>query len=145
MVAYSFKGRFVPKIEGRTKTQTMRAVGKKRHAKKGELITMTTGDRFHPVKFGAARAIIVAPVTLDFEGRHAFWIMQRDAHVGDVQIDIEGAGLDVFAKSDGFDDWADLESFFRQTYAGAPAWSGIRIFWGDTFASLTPAGASTNG
>lgn len=144
MVGYSFKGRFVPKIAGRTKTQTMRAVGKKRHAKKGELITMTTGDRFHPVKFGAARAIIVAPVTLDFEGRHAFWIHQGVTN-GDAQINIEGAALDVFARSDGFDDWADLESFFRQTYAGAPAWSGIRIFWGDTFASLTPAGASTNG
>lgn len=141
MVGYSFKGRFREPIEARTKTQTMRAVGKKRHAKKGELITMTTGDRFHPVKFGAARAIIVAPVTLDFEGRHAFWILQRE-HAPDVQMDIEGPQLDVFARSDGFEDWADLASFFRQTY-GAPAWSGIRIFWGDTFASLTPAGAST--
>lgn len=144
MVAYSFKGRFRPAIEARTKVQTMRAVGKKRHARKGELITMTTGDRFHPVKFGAARAILVAPVTLDFEGRHAFWIQEREPAVGNVQIDIEGAQLDVFARSDGFEDWADLESFFRQTYA-APAWSGIRIFWGDTFASLiTPAGDPTN-
>jgi len=144
MVAYSFKGRFVPLIERRKKTQTMRAIGKKRHVRKGELFTMSTGDRFHPVKFGAARAIIVAPVTLDFEGRHAFWVQQRE-QAADVQIDIEGPQLDVFAQSDGFEDWADLESFFRQTYAGAPAWSGIRIFWGDTFASLTPAGASTHG
>lgn len=141
MVAYSFKGRFVAPIEARTKTQTIRAVGKKRHARKGDILQVYTGDRFHPRKVGIARCILAAPITLDFRAGLVTWDHQREA--GDVPIPIKGqAALDAFAVSDGFESWDDLQTFWLQTHDTSIAFTGVRIFWGDTFASLTPAGAS---
>lgn len=36
MVAYSFQSRFAPAVESGRKRQTIRAVGKRRHARQGE-------------------------------------------------------------------------------------------------------------
>ena len=65
MVAYSFKGRVEPRIQARTKQQTIRAVGRKRHTRPGERMTLTTGDRFHPRLIGEAVCQSVVPIQMD--------------------------------------------------------------------------------
>ena len=45
MVAYNFQPRFAPLVESGTKTQTIRAVGKRRHASPGDALQLYTGMR----------------------------------------------------------------------------------------------------
>lgn len=137
MVAYSFKGRFAPRIEDRSKKQTIRAVGKKRHTRPGERMTMTTGDRFHPKAIGAATCQSVDPIEIYFESttpggkRKAPHIVIRS---GEPEVEvIRQDGLDNFARLDGFDDWDDMVAFWKATHPAADSFKGLRIFWGDTF------------
>ncbi len=137
MVAYSFKGRFEDRIRAKTKIQTIRAVGKKRHTRPGERMTMTTGDRFHPRPIGSGTCEAVAPITLNFEmttpaGR------RKAAHVvvglpAGGNMVIRAGDLDDFARRDGFDDWADLCAFWRQTHGELKTFDGLLILWGDSF------------
>lgn len=45
MAAYNFKSQFVPKIESGEKTQTVRRIGKRVHAKPGQPVQLYTGMR----------------------------------------------------------------------------------------------------
>jgi len=131
MVAYSFKGQFEGRIRDRTKQQTIRSVGKKRHARPGERTTLTTGDRFHPRQIGEAVCQSVVPITLDL----AVGVVHLDSGRTDGQRLITGAAaLDAFAVLDGFDDWAGLVAFWKHTHPTAhSSFSGLCIGWGDTF------------
>ena len=136
MVAYSFKGRFEPRIQARTKRQTIRAIGKKRHTRPGERITLTTGDRFHPRLIGEAVCKSVDLISLDLvAGRITLGDTQPNPAIYPVYRDRDD--LDAFAVLDGFDDWADMVAFWRLTHPGADTFDGIRILWGGTFRSAS--------
>lgn len=137
MVAYSFKGRFEDRIRAKSKIQTIRAVGRKRHARPGERMTMTSGDRYHPRQIGSGTCTAVLPVTLNFEsktkgGRRLAAHVVIDQPEGNATV-IRTGDLDAFARCDGFDDWADLCAFWRTTHGELESFSGLLILWGDTF------------
>lgn len=130
MVAYSFKGRFEPRIQARTKQQTIRAVGKKRHTRPGERMTMTTGDRFHPRLIGEAVCQSVVPIQMDL----AVGSIMLASVAQPARLITTRADLDAFAVLDGFDAWADLVAFWKQTHPTAHhSFAGLCISWGDTF------------
>lgn len=143
MVAYSFKGRFIEPITTRCKRQTIRAIGKKRHARPGEQIQLYTGDRFHPRKMGEAKCLSSITITLAFgDSCKRPLVIFGDPLVG--QVLVAPAHLDGFAVNDGFADWQALADFWAETHAPLPAeWTGILITWGDTFAPSTPPAGDT--
>lgn len=128
MVAYSFKPRFILPIELGEKRQTIRAIGKKRHARPGETVQIYTGPRMRPRKVGEAVCASADAITIDFGGpARGPWIVLG----GEV---IEGeAVLDEFAQRDGFPDWQALHDFWAEEHDNPTRWSGIIITWGDTF------------
>lgn len=130
MVAYSFKGRFEPRIQARTKQQTIRAIGKKRHTRPGERMTLTTGDRYHPRLMGDAVCQSVVPIQMDL----AVGSVLLAAVVTPARLITTLADLDAFAVLDGFECWADLVEFWKQTHPSAHhSFAGLCISWGDTF------------
>ncbi|WP_438852748.1 hypothetical protein [Brevundimonas nasdae] len=130
MVAYSFKGQFEPRIQACTKQQTIRAVGKKRHTLPGERMTLTTGDRFHPRLIGEAVCQSVVPIQMDL----AVGSVLLAAVVDPARLITTRADLDAFAVLDGFECWADLVAFWKQTHPTAHrSFAGLCISWGDTF------------
>jgi len=136
MVAYSFKSQFVVPIDLGEKQQTLRNKGKKRHALPGDTIQHYTGDRFHPRKFGEATCQEAGEITLDFRRNRVVYTTAR----GGVRILEKADDLAAFAKLDGFPSWADLRAFWAVTHKGQDVWTGVRIFWGDTFrAGVTAA------
>lgn len=135
MVAYSFKGRFEDRIRARSKIQTIRKAGRKRHTRPGERLTLTTGDRFHPRQIGSAVCESVRGITLYFGTAVTAPMVAIQVEGEDLGETITGAvGLDAFAEADGFADWQALEDFWRETHAPLPPeWCGLLIRWGDTF------------
>ena len=131
MVAYSFKGRFVDPIKARTKRHTIRALGKKRHARPGDTLQIYTGDRFHPKKVGEATCAMAGEIVLDFRLLEVWIDWNDEAQEKTMLVTLEE--LDDFARSDGFESWDDLEAFWKETHDVSNSWTGIIITWGDTF------------
>lgn len=139
MVAFSFKSRFVAPIEARTKQQTLRNL-RKRNARAGDTLQLSTGDRFHPKRLGLAVCRGAGPIRIDFAapvgkaGRPVVHIEAIWASGMMESIFYHGAeALDLFAVRDGFQDWRDLERFWDETHDKPPSWSGWWTFWGDSF------------
>lgn len=144
MVAYTFKGRFVEPIQEKTKRQTIRAVGKKRHAWPGDRIQVYTGDRFHPRKVGESTCQSREAIRFDFAAGRV-WIGEGVHHSDQGVRIIQGdAALDHFARLDGFQDWQALVDFWAETHNVEDSWTGILITWGETFAPNPPAGDSAD-
>lgn len=141
---YGFKARFVIPIELGTKQQTIRAPrkGTSRHARRGDLLQLSTGDRFHPRRIGLARCISSRLVQLQFT---AATVCIHGA--GEDARYVFGHGhLDDFAREDGFQDWPDLKKFWRETHGDLAEFNGCIITWGDTFAGpLDPPPADLAG
>lgn len=137
MVAYSFRPQFVEAIKRglepgpltpRMKRQTMRAVGRKRHADPGDELQLYQGQRTKQCRLlGAARCVRIRDVILRF-----------DSHVGDsvsvfndydTDEMVYGLLLDAFARRDGFADWAELRGFWLREHGLPPRWAGYLIEW----------------
>lgn len=138
MVAYSFKSRFVAPIEARTKRQTIRAVGKKRHARRGDYLQIYTGDRFHPRLVGRAKCEAAVPVLLAFGNATLRPFVQIGEQGPNASLIIKPADLDAFATRDGFGDWQGLADFWAETHGDVAEWTGLLITWGDTFVPGPP-------
>jgi hypothetical protein len=133
MVAYSYKGRFVAPIRVglglpilnlhyelggylpgspiRPKFQTIRGVGKRRHAKPGETLQHYHGMRSPKCfKIGDARCKSVSEVRLYI---HSEWIEIR----GESELR-RSKQLDAFARDDGFEDWAAMRAFWLEEHDG---------------------------
>lgn len=121
MVAYSFQAQFAPQILAGTKRQTIRAVGRRRHARPGEALQLYVGMR---TKF--CRRIAVAqctrflPVAMKFAPLALVFVAGRLC-----------PSLEDFAREDGFTSWAELRSFWREHHAGVESFEGVLIGWGD--------------
>jgi hypothetical protein len=149
MVAYSYKARFVAPIRVglglpvldlhyelggylpgqpiRPKRQTIRANGRRRHARPGETLQHYHGMRTTKCfKIGDARCKDVADVRLYI---HAEWIEIK----GEADLR-KGRQLDAFARDDGFDDWTAMRTFWREEHDGKHLgpFVGVLIKWEPT-------------
>jgi hypothetical protein len=141
MVAYSFKPRFVVPIRAglgldappiplvRPKRQTIRAIGKRRHARPGEQLQLYQGMRTRDCfLIGEARCVNVVGVRVHVNGgRITIAPGTRDEHAFD-----KAAQLDAFAQRDGFDDWSEMQEFWREEHghlAQLGPFVGLLILW----------------
>ena len=142
MPAYSFKKRFINPIKVglgqkihaadtieemlRPKRQTIRAIGKRRHARPGEIVQLYYGMRTKQCfKIGEARCISALPVCLTF-------ISWGSAIVGSGKVPENcyfDERLHLFAQADGFDTWDAMKEFWRAEHAGLDKFEGVLIRW----------------
>lgn len=132
MVAYSFQARFMVPIVERTKRQTIRAPGKRRHARPGQALQQYFGMRTKYCRLiGTATAHRVCRIVLDLRGDAVFFPSDLET--------IRDGELDEFAIRDGFKSWAELRRFWDEFHRGVNQFEGVLIDWDDTF---TPAPAA---
>lgn len=120
MVAYSFKPRFVLPILQGIKTQTIRAVGLRRHASEGDALQLYTGMRTRHCKL-ITRAWCVArtDVRLDWTGE----VPSVTAYGGQIRA------LDDFARQDGFTSIEDMRDFWAKEHPDDEVFEGVLIKW----------------
>lgn len=142
MVAYSFKTIFAePILVGlgalrmhrvAPKRQTVRAIGKKRHARPGEIVQLYTGLRTKSAKkLGEAVCTRTAPITIEFEdgsGRTNNFKAGLDIRV-DGSLLTEDETYD-FVVSDGFLTVERFVQFWEDNHGiDKPFDDGIIIYW----------------
>lgn len=127
MVAYSFQPQFIDPILSERKTQTIRAVGKRRHARPGEALQLYTAMRTKQCRIvGRAVCLSVSPIKISFSKMYP----------GDV-ITLDGApriwqgDLDPFAIADGFTSWAEMRQFWEKHHPSLLQFHGFLIRWKD--------------
>lgn len=140
MVAYSFKARFIdpirvglgllkacpPDAVPRPKRQTIRAIGKRRHARPGETLQLYSGMRTRSCqKIGDARCSEVRDIHIAFgTARDVIRIY------GDTLIQIDDIhDLDRFAADDGFKSWDAMLAFWSDEHPGVRDFHGVIIKW----------------
>jgi len=134
MVAYSFQGRFIQPIrvglskvslsfDCPPKRQTIRAVGKRRHARPGEELQLYFAQRSPQCELiGKARCTDVKPVKL-YIGAES------------LGVDVEGdyfcgsTATHEFAQADGFVDVPDMLAFWTAEHPSVREFSGFLIKW----------------
>lgn len=123
MVAYSFQGRFAEPILSGRKRQTIRAIGKRRHAEPGETLQLYQGMRTRGCRLIAtAHCSGWCLVTIRFRTGSVEFGDQHGAVAGWLPSG-RPTDLDAFARADGFGSWGDLALFWRDVH-------GVRIFSG---------------
>lgn len=136
MVAYGFKKQFVdPILSGlgyyeyingmipRPKRQTIRAIGKRRHARPGEILQLYTAMRTKQCeKIGDARCVSVDPIRIKIPLDDA-WLWVQVAN------DPAGPATDAFAQTDGFESVEDMWLFWRKEHPDARLFKGVLIQW----------------
>lgn len=135
MVAYTYKPQFVAPTLGRIKIGTIRAVGKKRHARPGEALQHYTGSRFRPRLF--ARSVCMSVDWVRLFIRSGFVEVGHGDSGGYCITD--AAALDAFAVGDGFADWDAMCAFWHATHdcKRLGPWVGLWIRW-DVETLVTP-------
>ena len=142
MTAYSFKKRFVVPIwvglgmeiqpwEGlviaaglpiRGKRQTIRATGRRRHARPGEFIQLYTAMRTKQCRFIAeSMCESVHKIEMDIS-KHKLYI-EIDGRA------IKGGGIHDFARQDGFEHGEDMLEFWHTNHPGVKHFDGNLIKW----------------
>lgn len=140
MVAYSFKKRFVAPIQvglgiyksgdpetalraawPSAKRQTIRAIGKRRHARPGDTLQLYTGMRTRQCQaIGVARCVSVVPIRITVR-EHSMPVVLDGAHIG-------GGRLHDFALADGFTGAEDMLDFWKSEH-GLGTFDGVLIRW----------------
>ena len=120
MAAYNFQKQFAPLVESGKKRQTIRAVGKRRHAKPGEPIQLYTGMRTKVCR----KLITPDPVCVEVSPLCIHLGHPRATVYGQI---IEGKALDNLAKADGFNTAEEMREWFS-TVHGLP-FNGLLIKW----------------
>lgn len=129
MVMFTFKERFVSRIQDGSKRQTIRRL-RKRNAHLGDELQFYTGPRMRPRKVGLARCLDCGPITINFVGHPPPVIVDlAQSHV----VLQAPAALRDFARLDGFDDWQDMKAFWLETHGDLHTFTGWITLWGDTF------------
>lgn len=145
MVAYSFKKQFIDPIrvglgidkfleaigEVLPKRHTIRANGKRRHARPGERVQLYHAMRSKKcMKIGEGICTAADKIKLHFyrsneKGRlvNDFVLTKRVGCLRTVKK------LDEFARSDGFENWNALREFWRVEHDNATDFEGTIIYW----------------
>lgn len=143
MVAYSFQRQFVPHIcaglmvpipEGfhvdlplRSKRQTIRALGKRRHARPGETLQLYRGLRTQQCfKIADAKCVTCEQIRLEFGPRPRVIVGTGDLTGNRIESAVM---LDGFAESDGFEDWAALVAFWQKQHGPLRKFTGVIVYW----------------
>lgn len=150
MVAYSFKRRFVnPILVGlgldpieadragiEPKRQTIRAIGKRRHARPDEIVQLYHGMRTRQCfMIGSALCSSVEPIDVYLKSDviRVGALDRPDAPVRSYTAANGASGmLDAFARADGFGDWGEMKEFWREEHgdlARLGPWTGLLIKW----------------
>ena len=114
MIAYNFQAQFAPDVESGKKRQTIRADGRRRHAKEGDALQLYTGMR-QP----GCRKLRDAVCT-----KSTYCVIRED---GITLGNHPRMNVDDFARADGFRDFEHLKQWFRDTH-GLPFY-GTLIMW----------------
>ncbi|OYX79618.1 MAG: hypothetical protein B7Y77_01655 [Bradyrhizobium sp. 35-63-5] len=118
MVAYNFNAQFADAVEAGRKHQTIRAMGKRRHARAGEQLQLYTGMRTKACR-KLRDAVCHDACSIQIE-RDAFWTFKpQELHTGET--------LERFARADGFASWPEMRDWFDRTH-GLPL-VGVMIRW----------------
>lgn len=132
MVAYSFKRRFVAPIrvglgivdtpDILPKMQTIRALGKRRHAQPGDMLQLYHGMRSqHCFLIGLAICNKVLPVRLWIGGDDLTATLDGDR--------LTSGDADEFAQRDGFSGLPDMHQFWREEHPDVVEFTGLCIMW----------------
>lgn len=139
MVAYSFKSRFVTPIRiglwlpapsefgvelpTTPKCQTIRAEGKRRHARPGEELQLYHGLRTKSAfLIGRARCTDIKPIYIEVEAPLII--------IGDQHRITTRSELDEFARNDGFKDYEDFALFwYEEHHETMNDFNGLLIRW----------------
>jgi len=128
MVAYNFDAAFAGPILGGRKTSTIRADGKRRHARVGDLVQAYVGMRTPDCVL-----LLVAPCTrslpIEIHASHV---------VADGQRKVNPAYYETLARSEGFASFGNLQAWFDRRY-GLPAIGFTQTVW-DFGAAMDVAG-----
>lgn len=116
MVAYNFQKRFAPAVESGQKTQTIRALGKRRHARPGDTLQLYTGMR-------STSCRKLREATCD--GADPVLLTEGDWFLGGPTL--TPAERVALARADGFESVTDFLDFFRDAH-GLP-FRGVLIRW----------------
>lgn len=132
MVAYNFKDRFVWPIKvglglakqdsfgaPKPKRQTIRAYGKRRHAREGETLQLYTAQRTRQCKK-------IADVRCTEVHRVIIWPDVMAIMLNGVIM--TARQITKFARSDGFADAHDMQAFWRKEH-GDSKFEGVLIRW----------------
>lgn len=122
MPAYNFQKQFAPLVESGQKRQTIRAIGKRRHARPGESLQLYTGQRTK-----ACRKLISPDPVCLYAAK-----IEMTVERGFLESYLDGSLLDAedmeeIARADGFDDAPHMVGWFADTH-GLP-FEGILIKW----------------
>ena len=123
MVAYNFQKRFAPAVESGDKRQTIRALGKRRHAKPGEMLQLYTGQRTKHCRLlredecREVLPVLMTPRKLESS------ILVAYVFVSDVRLSM--SSICALSRADGFACVADFFDFFRDRMP----FEGVLIKW----------------
>ncbi len=113
------------------KRQTIRAIGKRRHARPGETLQLYTGMRTRQCQaIGIAQCVSVQPIDIYFQSDtiHVGKIQERETFTG-------AERLDEFARRDGFASWREMREFWLEEHGEngqmkkLGPWGGLLIRW----------------
>ncbi len=147
MVAYSFAPQFIGSIRSGTKCQTIRPIGKRRHARPGEPVQLYTGMRTatcskivetdpictgsHKIEIKISTApkqpkIFDHPIGGGWVGNGAVATMAYQ--IAEILIDGQAVDESDVAWADGFDDCDEMAQWFGDQY-GVGTFVGVMITW----------------
>lgn len=145
MVAYSYQPMFVAPIKRglvsaypderglRPKRQTIRARGRRRHARPGEELQLYCRQRSKDgFLIGRARCVGVDEVHIAFrKARRGArdWVKINGGRPGDGDIFDGVTRLNEFARRDGFETWGHLIEFWLKHHPGVDDFDGLLIRW----------------
>ena len=124
MVAYSFKKQFAEPIDLGTKTHTIRANGKRRHARPGETLQL-----YMSMRTKQCRKLKETPCTASAQVRLYL-------AAGRFRIVLDGAVLDVpqseaFARRDGFPSLRDMAAYWQKEHPALDVFQGTVTSWAE--------------
>lgn len=139
MTAYSFKKQFVAPIRVglgiqvnhepgdahvyHPKRQTIRAIGKKRHARPGETVQLYCGLRTqHCFKIADAKCSSADSIRMQIASDRP-WIWMK------IGNDVSGPITENFARADGFASVEEMWKFWRKEHPDTPDFRGVLIRW----------------
>jgi hypothetical protein len=125
MVAYNFKPQFVPLIQSGQKRQTIRALGKRRHAKQGDALQLYTGMRTRNCqKLLDAICTNATPIKIQPHKLGDF-VTGISIYLSDSVFALDAASAESLAKADGFESLSEFEEFFKDRLP----LEGVMIQW----------------
>lgn len=128
MPAYNFQKQFALLVESGQKRQTIRAIGKRRHARPGESLQLYTGQRTKACR----KLISPDPECLSVQAVYMFKIIERRRDSDAYQLYLDGElvfwhDIPEIANADGFENPTDFFNFFEDTHG--MSFRGILIKW----------------